>query len=180
MKTSKEKYVQYHDFNNKNVKNFVSDLGNELQEMPITDNFNLFTDTFNNILDNNCKLAVPKTTKRTTLNNPWITDGIIEACNRKHKLKAEWKATITKENPDGNQILYNAFSTYRRTLKHVINGEKKSYRCEQITDNIGNKRKTWKIINELRGKSKNQIKPSFIIDNKKIIDRRIIATKFNE
>ena len=100
--------------------------------------------------------------------------------NRKHNLKAEWKATTTKDKPDGDQILYNTFSTYRRTLKHVINSAKTSYRCKQITDNIGDKRKTWKVINELRGKSKNQIKPSFIIDNKRIMDRRIIAAKFNE
>ena len=180
IKESKEKHVQYYDFSNKNVDNFVKNLAEEFQEIPITDNFDIFTDTFATILDKNCKLKVPKTTKRTPLNNPWITMGIIEACNRKHELKAEWKATINKDNPDGNPTLYETFSTYRRTLKHVISAAKSSYRCKQITDNIGDKRKTWKIINELRGKSKQQMKPSFVIDNKRIMDRRIIATKFNE
>ena len=38
----------------------------------------------------------------------------------------------------------------------------------------------WRVINDLRGKYKKEIKPSFVIDNQKIFDRRIIANKFNE
>ncbi|NRB81763.1 MAG: reverse transcriptase family protein, partial [Saccharospirillaceae bacterium] len=40
-------------------------------------------------------------------------------------------------------------------------------------------KKTWAVINELRGKKKRSVKPEFIIDNERIIDRRIIANKFN-
>ena len=39
---------------------------------------------------------------------------------------------------------------------------------------------TWEIINSLRGKGKRQIKPKFIIDNEKIINRRVIANEFNK
>ena len=41
-------------------------------------------------------------------------------------------------------------------------------------------KKTWEIINELRGKKKSRIKPQFIIDNEKITNRRIIANEFNK
>ena len=41
-------------------------------------------------------------------------------------------------------------------------------------------KKTWELINSIRGKNKRSIKPSFIIDNVRITERRIIATKFNE
>ena len=44
----------------------------------------------------------------------------------------------------------------------------------------GNKKKTWKIINEIRGKGKQDIKASFIIDNEHIVCRRAIADKFNK
>ena len=44
----------------------------------------------------------------------------------------------------------------------------------------GNKKKTWKIINEIRGKGKQDIKESFIIDNEHIVCRRAIADKFNK
>ena len=43
----------------------------------------------------------------------------------------------------------------------------------------GNPKKTWDIINKLRGKSRNSNPPSFIIDNEQVISRRIIANKFN-
>ena len=41
-------------------------------------------------------------------------------------------------------------------------------------------KKTWEIINELRGKKKSGIKPQFIIDDEKISNRRVIANEFNK
>ena len=43
-----------------------------------------------------------------------------------------------------------------------------------------NPKKTWNIINDLRGKSKSLPKSSFVIGSERINNRRIIATKFNE
>ena len=39
---------------------------------------------------------------------------------------------------------------------------------------------TWKLINELCGKQKTKIKPSFLIDGKIVEERRIIANSFNK
>ena len=36
------------------------------------------------------------------------------------------------------------------------------------------------MINEIRGKNKKEIKPLFKVGNQKVVDRRIIANKFNE
>ena len=44
----------------------------------------------------------------------------------------------------------------------------------------GDMKKTWELINNIRGKRKHSIKPSFLINNERITDRRIIASKFNE
>ena len=41
-------------------------------------------------------------------------------------------------------------------------------------------KKTWSLISEIRGKSKKEIKPLFKVGNQKLVDRRIIANKFNE
>ena len=41
-------------------------------------------------------------------------------------------------------------------------------------------KKTWKLINELRGKKRVSTKPIFKIENEVVHDRRIIANKFNE
>ena len=39
----------------------------------------------------------------------------------------------------------------------------------------GNIKKTWELINQLRGKSKSNIKAQFIIDGKLVEDRREIS-----
>ena len=43
----------------------------------------------------------------------------------------------------------------------------------------GNIKKTWELINELRGKSKSKLKASFIVDGNLVTDRRKIADGFN-
>ena len=173
-----EKQTQYYEYSNKNLNNFVSELDDKLRMPP--ENFSEFLKTYSSCLDKNCKLEKPKTTKRTVLNNPWISEGIIESINRKYELKAEWTKTITKANPDGNTNLYTNFSSYRKTLKHVINQAKQSYKCSQFQECREDPKKTWKLINELRGINKKQIKPPFLIDNEKIVDRRAIANAFNK
>ncbi len=40
-------------------------------------------------------------------------------------------------------------------------------------------KKTWALINELRGKVKRNIKASFVIDGKLVEDRRQISNEFN-
>ena len=44
----------------------------------------------------------------------------------------------------------------------------------------GDSKKTWQVINELRGKCRKIIKPQFSVDGVRITERRIIANKFNE
>ena len=110
----------------------------------------------------------------------WTSFGDIESINRKYELKAEWTKTITKSDPDGDRNLYKNFSYYRKIIKHVINQAKQSYKCSQFHEHKEDPKKTWKLINELRGINKKQIKPPFVIDNEKIIDRRAIANAFNK
>ena len=175
-----EKHVQYFDFNNKNLLKFTNDIEGKIPALIPSLNFKTFTDMFLESLDKNCKLEKPKTTKRTPLNNPWITDSIIEAVNKKHELKKEWKDTINKKTPDGDPNLYQKFSLYRKILKAIIKTAKSNYRCNQINECKEDKKKTWKIINELRGKNKQKIKPLFDINNEKVIERRVIANEFNK
>ena len=178
--SNKPKHVQYYDFSNKNLNKFVNDLECTIPPLIPSINFKTFSDCFMTSLDKSCKLENPKTTKRTPLNNPWITEGIISAINRKHELKDIWKGSITKTIPDGDQSLYKHFSEYRKILKGIINTAKSNYHCNQINENKEDKKKTWKLINQLRGKSNQEIKPLFEIDNNKITERRTIANEFNK
>ena len=174
------KNVKYYEFSNENIKKFATKLEDDLAGHEITNRFSEFTDIFGKALDSTCKLEKPKVTKRTTSNNPWITESIVAAVDRKHELKDDWVKSICKEAPEGDSHLYSVFSNYRRVLKYVINSAKHLYECNRISEHKTNRKKTWQIINELRGKCKKSVKPSIVIDNKKITDRRLIANHFNE
>ncbi len=126
--SKKAKHVKYYDYCNINLNNFVTKLEWDLAGHVVTNNFTEFTQVFGNALDSTCKLEKPKVTKRTHQNNPWITDGIIAAIERKHELKEKWVKTIDKKkNPDGDPALHKIFSDYRKILNQVINSAKNSY-----------------------------------------------------
>ena len=174
-----EKHIQYYDYCNKNLNEFVEELKEKTPHINPESTCDFFI-MYKSTLDKHCKLKIPKTTKRTNLNNPWITDGIINAIHRKYELKKEWVKTITKDNPQGNETLHENFSSYRKSLKHIINEAKKSFRCSQFQECKEDRKKTWNIINDLRGKTNKKLKPPFLIDNKKIVERRSIANAFNK
>ena len=175
-----EKHTQYYDFRNTNIHSFVKELGPAITNIRPSTNFSDFTDLFTCTLDKHYKLNKPKTTKRTFQNNPWITEGIIDAIQRKHELKKIWTKSITKSYPLGNPQLRDKFKKYRRVLTQIISRAKKKHLSKKFAECKDDRKKTWGIINEIRGNSKKSLKPSFIIDKKRVTDRRIIANSFNK
>ena len=119
------------------------------------------------------------TSKRTILCNPWITPGVIASVNKKHFLYAQWRKSVTKVNKLGSLELYNIFKIYRKQLKGIIKHAKRSYYSKKFDNAKGNMKKTWALINELRGKTKNSIKSCFKIHGNLIEDKREIANGFN-
>ena len=178
--SNKNKHVKYYEYSNANLGKFVQKLEQDLSSLSISENFGEFTEVFHRALDETCKLEKPKVTKRTRQNNPWITDSIISAVNKKHELKDNWVKTIKKKLPGGDPILRKFFTDYRNLLSKIINSAKNSFNCNRVLENVHDRKKTWQIINEFRGKTKPTIKPSFVIDNEKITNRRVISNKFNE
>ena len=171
--------TQYYDYRNSNIDKFVSELEHELSNNP-PPNFDTFHCTFGRVLDETCKLDKPKKSKRTMKNNPWITENIISSVNKKHSLHRSWKKTVSKRNPAGDTVLHDQFKTHRKCLQKSIKLAKSKFYCQKILDYQGDKKKTWDVINSLRGKQKRKMKPQFIIDNEKILNRRIIASEFNK
>ena len=178
-RTQSEKSTQLYDFCNSNIDNFTSMLETEINDNYPPD-FQSFYNTYNEIIDKTCKLDKPRTTKRTMQNNPWITVGIISAVKTKNNLYRTWKKSVTKKFPSGDFIKYENYKKYRKTLRNIIKTAKSKHYCSKIVECKGDKKKTWEIINNLRGKVRREIKPEFIIDNQKIISRRIIANEFNK
>ena len=186
LNNAKQKQTQYYSFSSKNidklmeilVKSHDALLGYDLEtECP---NFDSFVETFSNAINDSCKLLVPKSTIRNAINNPWITDSVINSIETKQDLYEQWKTSCTKNLPNGDEKLYKHYSEYRYHLKHVIKNTKRKFYNNRFNECSGNPKKTWEIINQIRGKSKKSIKPQFMINNEKIIQRRVIANEFNK
>ena len=64
-------------------------------------------------------------------------------------------------------------------MNGLIKSRKRKYYGDEFVKIKGDKKKTWCLINELRGKNKSTSKASFLIDNERILSRRLIADKFN-
>ena len=177
---NKIKQTKVFDYSNKNVQGFINELQQTVPNLLPSTNFSDFTELFESTLNKHCKLDKPKVTKRTSANNPWITDGLIESIKRKHELKNEWINTKSKKCPNGNPILHKKFLDYQLALRNLIKEAKRSHTIQKFAECKEDRKKTWGIINDLRGKSKDKLKPPFIINSEKVTNRRIIANEFNK
>ncbi len=163
--TPKSNYMQYYDYCNSNVENFIDNLGNKLMAEPPMD-FSSFYSTFNTQLDEACKLEQPKCTKRTVRNNPWITPGIIASVKTKHELYGTWKkaskkncsiisATNSKSSTHDHEICpcyfcrntlssYEKYKAHRKILKHLITRAKQKFYGNKINECAGDSKKPGK------------------------------------
>ncbi|KAL5253585.1 hypothetical protein ACHWQZ_G013401 [Mnemiopsis leidyi] len=197
-KHSQTKLVQYYDYCKTNIESFLISLKEKFLSHP-PDDFSNFCSTFNDELDKAFKLEKPKCSKRTPLNNPWITFGLIKSINTKDELYESWKkaqkvkcvAPDTAEKPAARNncdcktckkiiSCYLEYKAHRQVLKRLINLAKKKFYSDKISEYSGDSKKLWEIINNIRGKSRHEIKPSFKLDDRKITERRLIANEFNK
>jgi len=148
----------------------------------ITNNhsFETFVSKLFEIVEDTCKEEVSTNSKRNSLLNPWITPGLIQSIKTKNKLYKNWKKSVSKADTKGNFNLYCKYKAHRSKLKHLIKFSKRKYYNEKFADAEGNPKSTWKLINNLRGKHKVNLKPSFFIDSKIVQEHRIIANGFND
>ena len=181
MKNSINKTTIYYDYNYSNITKFCSALKENIANFESKgelDSMNQFLDVFNNTIDSTCKLETPKTTKRNSINNPWITSGIIKSISTNDKLYAKYRKAVKKKDPNLLTIK-DTYTKYLKTLRKLIDKAKKKYYCVKFDECINDSRKTWKLINKLRGKEKSAMNSSFVIGGEQIVCRRMIAKKFN-
>ena len=72
------------------------------------------------------------------------------------------------------------FTDKRRRVKHVIRLAQRHHTYNKIEECQGDSKKTWQLINKVRGKQNKQMEPSFMINNECVICRRVIAHEFNK
>ena len=137
---------------------------------------------FYEAIDKSCKEECSLTSKRNPIFKPWITPGIINSSNKKHKLHKQWeksKKNKKDQHDKGDPVLYSNLCTYRKKLKYLIRSAKDKHYKNKMAEVNGDPKATWKLINNLRGKTKSKILPSFIIDGELVTNKRKIATAFN-
>ena len=180
-KPEADKITIHYDYSNANLDKLCTEIKSDISSFQNNcDSFSKFLDLFQDKIDLSCKLKTPKTSKRNSITNPWITNGLINSIAKKDRLYKEWCRTRNMKTPDGDCNKYIKYKEYRTLLKQLIKHAKSNHYKNKFEESSANPRKTWQVINELRGKSKTPIKSDFVIDSEHIICRRKIANKFNE
>ena len=184
--TSGSKHMPKYDFCESNVSDFIDKLKSEVCDYHSyyaynESEFNSFANKMTETIDECFKTEGKfKPSKRNRLLNPWITTGVIAAIDRKNYLYKIWKKSKSKNNKSGSETAYENYKKQRQLVNKAIKNAKSNYYSNKFEAANGNTKKTWEIINELRGKKKGSLKPSFIVDDKLIKDRRVIANEFNK
>ena len=178
------KCLPCYDYCESNIAKFNDMLSTKFlnNNFPVNEiGFNEFNEVIHESIEE-CFKIDPKNvkTKRNRLVNPWITSGLINSINYKNYLYNKWKKSKNKNNKCGDQGLYLKYTEYRMKLTNLIRAAKAMFYSKQFDQCNGNSKKTWTLINELRGKKVNKLNSSFLIDGKVIKERRIIADEFNK
>ena len=177
---TKQKVKIFYDYSNQNIEKLCDYLVEQADNMNTIENFENFNEFFTYAIDKTCKLDIPKITKRNSVTNPWITTGIITSVLEKIRLYEDWTKSKSNFLPDGEPVKYNAYKEHRKILCWTIKLAKKSYYGRKFEKFKTDPKKTWGLINDLRGKCKVPPKSSFVIGGERIECRRVIANKFNE
>ena len=174
-----KKVTTHYNYSNYNLDKLCEEIEKDIDRMHTQcDTFESFLDFFQEKIDTTCKLLTPKTSKRNSIVNPWITEGLINSIEKKARLYFEWRKTCSLTAPDGNLNLHVKYKEFSKVLKNLIKVAKTVHYSNKFEKYKDNSKKTWEIINELRGKTKMLIKDDFVIDGQRVASRRIIANKF--
>ena len=114
--------------------------------------------------------------KRKTLQNPWMTKGILKSSKRKQKLYE----TFVKKRSPRNENIYKAYKSLFESLNEKL---KKNYYTRRLENYQNDIRKSWDVIKEIIGgvKSTKGIFPKrMIIDDQEISDQGKRASCFNK
>ena len=107
-----------------------------------------------------------------------MSEGLLKSMRFRDKMHLKLKSQ--GQTAEQYADLKTNIKTYNRIIKRLIRKLKRQYmatRFEQCKSNI---KKTWNILNEVLGRAKRDTtSESFIIDQQKISDPKLIANHFN-
>ena len=139
--------------------------------------FSSFYTRLKDIYDSCFLEEVDNNKKRNFINKPWITLAVAKSCKTKNKLHNKW---INARSRPNEAQAKREFRTYRAKLRDIIRTKKSLYFEKRFNNCMGDIKKCWKVLNEIRNKRKKLTFPKYINFNGNLItQRRAIIEKFN-
>ncbi len=168
--------IEFRIINETNKQKFAHklsmiDWNNLLNNCDVNENCKIFLDNitkdFNDSFPLKSKLITDK-----RLNNPWISQAVINSIRTKNYLYKDYKIGGVSEAQ---------YKQYRNILNTTIRNAKKFYYMTQFTNFRNDTRKIWRTINELSNFNNKSIPPTHIsLAEKKLSKPSEIAQAFNE
>jgi hypothetical protein len=151
-----------------NLKNklFEEQWNNVYLSMDPNQAFNNFTTTFECIFNTVCPLTTSEV-KKKELKNPWMTSNLIKSSKRKQKLYIKFLKSKNDEDE-------KTYKTYKQFFQKNIKQAKIKYYSNHLNKNKLDIKKTWLIINEVKGREK---KKSFSIPRKIFCENKFITNE---
>ena len=137
--------------------------------------YNTFVTIVSKLYDKNCPL-VKKVVKHNSVEKPWLTKGILNACKKKNLLYKDFLKIRTKEADC-------KYKTYKNKLIKIMRNSKRNYYSKILEDNKNNIINTWKVLNEIiKNRTGKPGYPSYFLNSNNITidDFTMIAEEFND
>ena len=170
--------IEFRDHSETNILNMIDKLTNFKLFFPLLTatldlnaKFNLFHDELIRIYKTCCPIKT-KLISEKRLKKPWLSNQLLGDIRKKYDLFKRFK---------NGAIPYDQFSTYQNELKRKIKNAKKQYFLNKFASCRGDSSKTWKLTNNILGRSSKSKKPTSLMhNNSEITDETRLCNIFNE
>ena len=175
-KTQKLHKISFRSMTKGNKETFANKIGaidwSSLLTLDLNTNFNIFLEKLHEIYNESFPLKT-KFICEKRLNNPWITQAVINSIRTKNNLYKDFKVgAVSKEH----------YRQYRNSLNTTIKHAKQSYYLNIFRNFKNNTKTIWNTINQLTNNNvrKNTEINNIIYKNNKLSNPLDIATAFND
>lgn len=147
----KHVYLQKRNYSNGNIKDFINNIKRVNWEQTLNTHdpcnaFEIFLKLFNDVFQLCFPVQEIKVTNKYC-KSPYVTNGIKNSIKEKHrleKLAAKWPLTYKSR-----------YKNFRNKLVTILRNAKNKYYQDELKARQGDAKATWKIINQLMGRSNN-------------------------
>ena len=173
------KTITKREISEENIESFKADLQNNsfaevYQKTEAQSSFDTFQTIFNASMDKHFPFKTIRFNKNYHMGEKWMTKGILNSRKNKFLILKEMAKFPTHLNKE-------KYRNYKNVYNKVLKTGKKLYYSRLLIDHQGDLKKSWNIIKEASGlsKNKNNLTDRLIIDGTDIFGEGRLCTEFN-